>query len=71
MKVRFKKSQKFKEMLIEIEYKGRAIEFPISEMRTFIQNREINKVIFDKDMTKSEKINLKLMLEKLISKVAL
>jgi len=70
MKVRFKRSQKFKEMHIEIENQEKTIEFPISQMDHFIENREINKVIFTKEMTKDEKINLKLMLEKLISEVA-
>ena len=70
MKVRFKRSQKFKEMLIEIENEGKTIEFPISEMDHFIENREVNKIIFSEEMTKEEKINLKLMLEKLISEVA-
>ena len=71
MKVRFKRSQKFKEIMIEIENDGKEIEFPISQMDEFIQNREVNKVIFEEEMTKEEKINLKLMLEKLIKQVAL
>ncbi len=71
MKVRFKRSQKFKEMMIEIENSGKNIEFPLSEMKHFIENREVNQVIFEQEMTKEEKINLKLMLEQLIKQVVL
>ena len=71
MKVRFKRSQKFKEIMIEIQNDNKEIEFPISQMDEFIQNREVNKVIFEEEMTKEEKVNLKLMLEKLIKQVAL
>jgi expansin (peptidoglycan-binding protein) len=71
LKVRFKRSQKFKEMMIEIENDGKNIEFPISEMDHFIENREVNQVIFEQEMTKEEKVNLKLMLEKLIKQVTL
>ena len=71
MKVRFKRSQKFKEMMIEIENSGKNIEFPISEMDRFIENREVNQVIFEQEMTKEEKVNLKLMLEQLIKQVVL
>jgi len=71
LKVRFKRSQKFKEMMIEIENSGKNIEFPLSEMKHFIENREVNQVIFEQEMTKEEKINLKLMLEQLIKQVVL
>jgi len=71
MKVRFKRSQKFKEIMIEIENNNKNIEFPISQMDHFIENREVNKVIFEEEMTKEDKINLKLMLEKLIKSVTL
>jgi len=71
LKVRFKRSQKFKEMMIEIENSGKNIEFPISEMDRFIENREVNQVIFEQEMTKEEKVNLKLMLEQLIKQVVL
>ena len=72
MKVRFKRSQKFDDMLIEIENdEGKSIEFPLSELDNFIHNREINQVIFSDEMTKEQKVNLKLMIEKLIEKIAL
>ena len=71
MKVRFKRSQKFKEIMIEIENNDKSIEFPVSGMDHFIENREVNKVIFDEEMSKEDKINLKLMLEKLISTITI
>jgi hypothetical protein len=58
-------------MMIEIENSGKNIEFPISEMDRFIENREVNQVIFEQEMTKEEKVNLKLMLEQLIKQVVL
>ena len=57
--------------MIEIENSGKNIEFPLSEMKHFIENREVNQVIFEQEMTKEEKINLKLMLEQLIKQVVL
>jgi hypothetical protein len=57
--------------MVEIVNDGKYIEFPMSEMDHFIENREVNSVIFQDQMSKDEKINLKLMLEKIINRVRL
>ena len=69
MKLRFKQNHKDNSIWIELENKGRVISLEEAEINRFIQNREVNELIFTKDMTKEEKINIKLMLDSVINKI--
>ena len=69
MKLRFKQSHKDNSVWVELENKGKIMRFSEAEVYSFIQNKEVNKLIFSDDMSKEYKINLKLMLDSLINKI--
>ncbi len=69
MKLRFKRNCDDESMLLELENNGIVIELNAEDLNHFIQNREINDLIFTNDMSKEEKINIKLMLDNVISEI--
>ncbi len=69
MKLRFKRNCDDNTIFLELENRGRIVKLDEKEISNFIQNREINNLIFTDDMTKEEKINIKLMLDSVISKM--
>ena len=69
MKLRFKQNHKDNSIWVELENGGRVMKFSEEDINSFIQNREVNSLIFTNDMTKDEKINLKLMLDSVINKI--
>ncbi len=69
MKLRFKQSHKDNRVWVELENRGRVMKFSEDNIYDFIQNREVNELIFRDDMSKEYKINLKLMLDRIMTKI--
>jgi len=69
MKLRFKQSHKDNRVWVELENRGRVMKFSEDNIYDFIQNREVNELIFSDDMSKEYKINLKLMLDRIMTKI--
>ena len=67
MKIRFKRDKTTNKTTIEIENDGKIVEFSEEDINNFIQNRDVNDLIFTQNMSKEEKVNIKLMLDNLIN----
>jgi len=67
LKIRFKRDNTTNEITIEIENNNKVLEISEDDVNNFIQNRDVNDLIFTQNMSKEEKINTKLMLDNLIS----
>ncbi len=69
MKLRFKQNNEDNSIWVELESGGKVLSFSKADINSFIQNREVNDLIFTSDMTKDEKINIKLMLVNVITEI--
>ena len=69
MKIRFKRDNNTNKTSVEIENDGKVVEFSEEDINNFIQNRDVNDLIFTQNMSKEEKINIKLMLDNLINAI--